>query len=161
MHAEIVRWLGAYLNPRLSFIPHTRKQAAKASRVVSGMKMLGNTRRGLHQTHLRTLYIACVRAIMIYGSTLWWQTSGFTSSQHHLELEQPTRWLPNSRPDFQVRWLLHRLQSKFGFLQRLGKSLWPLRRLSVRQRRLCFDGRGQELQAAEGRLLTQLRWLYC
>ena len=69
--SEVTRWLGGHFDPTLSFIPHARILAAKAARVVNGLTMLGNTRRGLHQTILRHLYIACVRTIMTFGSTLW------------------------------------------------------------------------------------------
>ena len=55
-----VRWLGVYFDRKLRFQKHTTILAARGESTVSSLTMLANTIRGLSQTHLRHLYLACV-----------------------------------------------------------------------------------------------------
>ena len=43
--------------------------------------MLGNTVRGLHQGHMRRLYIACICPILIYVSAVWWMQMAWQVQQ--------------------------------------------------------------------------------
>ncbi|TFY57753.1 hypothetical protein EVJ58_g6828 [Rhodofomes roseus] len=73
VHAEhAIKWLGVYMDRGLTFDFHVKQMAARAEKTVNGLSMLANTVRGLSQTHLRTLYTACVRPIMTYASAAWW-----------------------------------------------------------------------------------------
>ncbi|CCO36540.1 putative RNA-directed DNA polymerase from transposon BS [Rhizoctonia solani AG-1 IB] len=67
----VVRWLGFYLDQKLNFKEHVRYMANKANAVLAGLRMLGDTVKGMSVKHARTLYIACVRPILTYGSLLW------------------------------------------------------------------------------------------
>lgn len=67
-----VKWLGVYLDRKLSFDHHVKILAGRAESAVNGLMMLANTVRGLSQVHLRHLYRACVLPVMQYASALWW-----------------------------------------------------------------------------------------
>jgi ribonuclease HI len=70
-----LRWLGFHLDSKLSFKHHVQIVTTKAAKALNGLKMLSNTVKGLHQTHLRRLYIACVMPIMTFGCEVWWDRS--------------------------------------------------------------------------------------
>ncbi|KAI0949613.1 hypothetical protein AcW1_010370 [Taiwanofungus camphoratus] len=74
------KWLGVHLDRRLTFDFHIKQMAGRAEKTVNGMGMLANTVRGLSQTHLRSLYVACVRPIMTYACAAWW-----TGKQLHVD----------------------------------------------------------------------------
>lgn len=67
-----VRWLGVYFDRKLRFQKHTTILAARGDNAVSGLTMLANTVRGLSQTHLRHLYLACVSPKILYACPVWW-----------------------------------------------------------------------------------------
>ena len=50
-----LRWLGFYLDKRLSFRSHVKIMANRASSVINGLRCLGNTVRGLSQANFRVL----------------------------------------------------------------------------------------------------------
>jgi len=67
-----VRWLGVYFDRKLRFQKHASILAARGENAVSGLTMLANTVRGLSQTHLRHLYLACVSPKILYACPVWW-----------------------------------------------------------------------------------------
>ena len=67
------RWLGFFLDKRLSFNKHVDIMCKRASSVINGLRCLGNTVRGLSQRHFRLLYVACVFPILTYGATVWYR----------------------------------------------------------------------------------------
>ncbi|KAG9019083.1 hypothetical protein FRB90_006606 [Tulasnella sp. 427] len=69
---EVV-WLGMTFDHKLSFKTHVARMTSKAENALSALKMLANTKRGLHQKLLRILYRTCILPIMTYGSPLWWK----------------------------------------------------------------------------------------
>ncbi|KAG9126385.1 hypothetical protein FRC07_003632 [Ceratobasidium sp. 392] len=68
-----IRWLGFYLDRRLDFKDHTSKMAIKALSVISGIRLLANSVRGLSVVHARLLYRACVIPVLTYGSAIWYR----------------------------------------------------------------------------------------
>ena len=68
----VVQWLGIFFDPKLTFRAHVDKACAKACRAAMGMCMLANTVCGLHQGHMRRLYISCILPILLYASPVWW-----------------------------------------------------------------------------------------
>jgi hypothetical protein len=73
---DVIRWLGFYLDPKLSFNMHVRNATEKAKRALERFRMLGNTMdRGVSQTHLRHLYLICILPILTYGCAVWWKRS--------------------------------------------------------------------------------------
>lgn len=68
-----MRYLGFYLDPKLSFKSHMRFYACKAASTVSAISMLGNSLRGFNPAQKRQLYIAHVLPLICYGAQLWWK----------------------------------------------------------------------------------------
>ena len=68
------RWLGFFLDKRLTFNKHVEIMCKRASSVINGLRCLGNTVRGLSQKHFRLLYISCVFPILTYGATVWYRS---------------------------------------------------------------------------------------
>lgn len=66
-----VRWLGVYFDRKLSFKHHIKLMETKGTNAVCGLAMLANTVRGLHQTHIRCLYISCVLPKILYAAPVW------------------------------------------------------------------------------------------
>ncbi|KAI0069733.1 hypothetical protein K474DRAFT_1566293, partial [Panus rudis PR-1116 ss-1] len=64
----IIRYLGFYLDSKLTFKEHIRFYATKASSASQCMRMLGNSCRGLSPIHKRRLYIANILPVMLYGA---------------------------------------------------------------------------------------------
>ena len=56
----VIRWLGFYLDKRLTFSKHVEIMCARASNVVTGLQVLGNTVKGMDQTHPRPPPKICV-----------------------------------------------------------------------------------------------------
>ncbi len=69
---QSMRYLGFFLDPKLTFREHIRFYAAKASSTVSAMRMLGNSNRGFSPVDKRRLYISNVLPVLAYGAQLWW-----------------------------------------------------------------------------------------
>lgn len=93
---EQVRWLGVHFDRELKFYGHVRTMSAKASRGLAALKMLANTKKGLKQTMLRTLYITCILPILTYASPAWWtDASGSKTIIKQLEKVQnmALRWI--------------------------------------------------------------------
>lgn len=67
-----VKWLGVYLDRKLTFNHHVKILAGRAENTVNGLLMLANTVCGLSQVHLRHLYRACVMPMMLFASATWW-----------------------------------------------------------------------------------------
>lgn len=72
---EKMRYLGFFLDPKLSFREHIRFYSTKSSSTVQALRMLGNSVRGLTPKDKRRLYISNVLPILTYGAQLWWHPS--------------------------------------------------------------------------------------
>ena len=60
----LVRWLGVFLDSKLTFKQHVEIKISKAKTAFYLIRRLGNTQRGLSLQALRQLYIACVTTIV-------------------------------------------------------------------------------------------------
>ena len=69
---ESLKWLGVYIDSRLTFKEHVTRKTIDASRVFHQIERLSNTERGLSFQAMRQLYIACVSSIADYGVPIWW-----------------------------------------------------------------------------------------
>ncbi|KAB5587976.1 Reverse transcriptase from mobile element jockey protein [Ceratobasidium theobromae] len=69
--ANTVRWLGFFLDRRLNFKDHVSRMATRAKCILGGMRMLGNSLRGLSVYHARMLVNTCIIPILTYGFALW------------------------------------------------------------------------------------------
>jgi ribonuclease HI len=71
----VMRYLGFFLDPKLTFREHVRFYATKASSTVQALRLLGNSARGLSPRDKRRLYISNVLPVLAYGAQLWWHPS--------------------------------------------------------------------------------------
>ena len=76
----LVRWLGVFLDSKLTFKQHMEIKISKAKAAFYLIKRLGNTQRGLSLQALQQLYIAYVTTITDYGIQCWWKSK----SKDHL-----------------------------------------------------------------------------
>ena len=68
-----MRWLGIYLDRKLSFRTHVRIMTNRTSSVINGLRCLANTVRGLSQSNLRLLYRTCAFPVLSYASIIWFR----------------------------------------------------------------------------------------
>ncbi|APA14489.1 hypothetical protein SS1G_06411 [Sclerotinia sclerotiorum 1980 UF-70] len=71
--STLVRWLGIWFDPGLSFKQHVTIRATQAKTSFYRMARLANSEKGLSPKAMRQLYMACVTSIADYGSILWWK----------------------------------------------------------------------------------------
>ena len=64
--SKCVRWLGFFLDNKLSYKMHVQTKVAVAQQVFHRLQRLGNTQRGLSTQATRQLYTACISAIADY-----------------------------------------------------------------------------------------------
>lgn len=92
-----MRYLGFFLDPKLSFKEHIRFYATKACSTVNALRMLGNSIRGFNPVNKRRLYVSNVLPVMTYGAQLWWhpQWKGMKWAAHELQKAQSraARWI--------------------------------------------------------------------
>ena len=95
-----MRYLGFYLDPKLSFHHHVRYYATKACSTVATLRMLGSSIRGLRPVEKRRLYLSNVLPVMTYGAQLWWHPSwkGHTWIADELQKVQncAAKWITES-----------------------------------------------------------------
>ncbi|KAF5721341.1 reverse transcriptase domain-containing protein, partial [Fusarium mundagurra] len=85
-----LRWLGIWLDSRLSFRVHVEKWAAKAKAVAYHLRGLTNTVHGPLPSAVRSAVRACVEPVLLHGSEAWYP--GRTRPRWN----QPTKDLPSS-----------------------------------------------------------------
>ncbi|RKK55869.1 hypothetical protein BFJ69_g17692, partial [Fusarium oxysporum] len=85
-----LRWLGIWLDSRLSFRLHVEKWAAKAKAVAYHLRGLTNTIHGPLPSAVRSAVRACVEPVLLHGSEAWYP--GRTRPRWN----QPTKDLPSS-----------------------------------------------------------------
>lgn len=68
---KYIRWLGFFLDRKLSFKHHINILLARGRHVITGIQCLGNTIHVLNAHHLRLLYKTCVIPVITYGCQLW------------------------------------------------------------------------------------------
>src|SRR6266480_4925055 len=75
---EVVKYLGVWLDSKLSFKSHVEKKIALAKKMLMKIERLSNTERELSFQAMRQLYIACIFSVADYGVSVWW------NNQKHL-----------------------------------------------------------------------------
>lgn len=68
-----LRWLGVFLDTKLSFKRHVQEWSAKTQRVSAHIRQLGNTNRGVPTSFLRTAALAAALPVLLYGAEVWWR----------------------------------------------------------------------------------------
>ena len=78
---EVVRYLGVWLDSKLSFKAHVEKRTNSAFNALYSLKRLASTQKGLSFKAIRRLYIACIISIADYGIQAWWKPRIASSSK--------------------------------------------------------------------------------
>ncbi|KAI1007421.1 hypothetical protein K3495_g804 [Podosphaera aphanis] len=66
-----LRWLGVFLDTKLSSKRHVREWSAKTQRVSAHIRQLGNTNRDVPTSFLRTAALAAALPVLLYGAEIW------------------------------------------------------------------------------------------
>jgi hypothetical protein len=67
-----MRWLGFWLDRKLSWRTHTQKWTAKASTVSNLLRRIANTKHGPPPNYTRKAVKACVEPMLLYGAAAWY-----------------------------------------------------------------------------------------
>ena len=70
--ADHIRWLGVYLDSKLSFRDHVTRWCAKALKVAQHLRQLNSTRRGAPPGLSVTAVDMCVIPVATFGADVWW-----------------------------------------------------------------------------------------
>jgi ribonuclease HI len=85
-----MRWLGIWLDRKLTFKTHVEKWAAKAQAIAYHLKSLANTTRGPLPHAVHRAVTACIVPTLLYGAEAWYP--GMTMPEkNHRDRERPTR----------------------------------------------------------------------
>jgi hypothetical protein len=74
--SQRVRYLGLFLDPKLSWKPHVETMAARARSTLHSLALLGNSVRGLHFAAWHCSYHAILVPILTYGIVAWHPPDG-------------------------------------------------------------------------------------
>ena len=66
--SSVQRWLGFWLNRKLTWKDHIWTRTTSAIKVFMALSRLGNTERGLSQSALRQLYQSCITTVTDFGA---------------------------------------------------------------------------------------------
>ena len=69
---SLVKWLGIWLNSKLTFKQHVEKKITQALKILNQIERLSNIERELSFQAMRQLYIACISSVADYGVPVWW-----------------------------------------------------------------------------------------
>jgi ribonuclease HI len=75
-----IKWLGIYLDNRLSFKGHIATRTNQARQAFYRLNRLANSERGLSPQAIRQLYLACVTSVADYGSPIYWKAQSYAIS---------------------------------------------------------------------------------
>jgi hypothetical protein len=78
------KWLGFWLNPKLSFKTHSEKRLASAKGALQRVAGLSRRNGGLSISLMRRVVLATVSSIALYGAEVWWR--GQKDRQRSLQL---------------------------------------------------------------------------
>ena len=84
--SDVQRWLGIWLDRKLSWKDHIKRKATSAMRVFMSISRLANSEKGLSQSALRQLYQSCITTVADFGSEVWW--NGQKSQSNPLQMIQ-------------------------------------------------------------------------
>ena len=81
--ASQVKWLGIWLDRKLTFKAHVQKKVTAATRVLHLIHRLMNSEWGLSAQAEKQLYLTCITSVSDYGAEIWWK--GQKSYQDQLQ----------------------------------------------------------------------------
>lgn len=78
---EVVRWVGIWLDRKLSFKHHVNLKVAGATKALGALANLSNTQKGLSPAAVRQLYQSCIIPVCDFGAEIWWRGQKSYSSK--------------------------------------------------------------------------------
>ncbi|RKL06834.1 hypothetical protein BFJ70_g16980 [Fusarium oxysporum] len=143
-----LRWLGIWLDSRLSFRLHVEKWAAKAKAVAYHLRGLTNTVHGPLPSAVRSAVRACVEPVLLHGSEAWYR--GKTRPRW----TQPTKDLPSSNQH-----LLQRMSKAMNQAMRAILPVWKTTPITILHRESGIPPVDQLLEARRLRFSARLKSL--
>lgn len=70
---NLVRWLGVFFDPLLTFKEHVSIRVSQARSAFYRLSRLANIERGLSPYAVRQLYLACVNSVLDYACEIYWK----------------------------------------------------------------------------------------
>jgi ribonuclease HI len=143
-----LRWLGIWLDSRLSFRLHVEKWAAKAKAVAYHLRGLTNTVHGPLPSAVRGAVRACVEPVLLHGSEAWYPGKTRPRWTH------PTKDLPSSNQ--------HLVQIMTKAMKQAMKAIlpvWKTTPITVLHRESGIPPVDQLLNARRLRFSAQLKSL--
>jgi hypothetical protein len=67
------KWLGLWLDPKLSFKTHFEKRMASAKGALQRVASLSSSNGGLSVSLMRRVVVAAVTSVALYGAEVWWR----------------------------------------------------------------------------------------
>jgi hypothetical protein len=67
------KWLGFWLDPKLSFKTHFEKRMASAKGALQRVASLSSSNGGLSVSLMRRVVVAAVTSVALYGAEVWWR----------------------------------------------------------------------------------------
>ncbi|KAJ3455531.1 hypothetical protein MRS44_017013 [Fusarium solani] len=143
-----LRWLGIWLDSRLSFRIHVEKWAAKAQAVAYHLRGLTNTIHGPLPSAVRGAVRACVEPVLLHGSEAWYP--GRTRPRW----TQPTKDLPSSNQH-----LIQRMTKAMNQAMRAILPVWKTTPITILHRESGIPPVDQLLEARRLRFSARLKSL--
>jgi ribonuclease HI len=143
-----LRWLGIWLDSRLSFRIHVEKWAAKAKAVAYHLRGLTNTIHGPLPSAVRSAVRACVEPVLLHGSEAWYP--GKTRPRW----TQPMKDLPSSNQH-----LLQRMSKAMNQAMRAILPVWKTTPTTILHRESGTPPIDQLLDARRLRFSARLKSL--
>ncbi len=72
--AKPIHYLGVWLNSQLNSNEHIQRMTSKAMTAMHALRILGNSIRGMHQSHARKIYIGAIQPIATYSLLVFWKS---------------------------------------------------------------------------------------
>ncbi|KAM6513286.1 hypothetical protein FALCPG4_18932 [Fusarium falciforme] len=143
-----LRWLGIWLDSRLSFRIHVEKWAAKAQAVAYHLRGLTNTIHGPLPSAVRSAVRACVEPVLLHGSEAWYP--GRTRPRW----TQPAKDMPSSNQH-----LIQRMTKAMNQAMRAILPVWRTTPIAALHRESGIPPVDQLLEARRLRFSARLKSL--
>jgi len=143
-----LRWLGIWLDSRLSFRIHVEKWAAKAKAVAYHLRGLTNTIHGPLPSAVRSAVRACVEPVLLHGSEAWYPGTS------RPRWNQPTKDVPSSNQH-----LIQRMTKAMNQAMRAILPVWKTTPITILHRESGIPPVDQLLEARRLRFSARLKSL--
>ncbi|EXU95447.1 reverse transcriptase domain protein [Metarhizium robertsii] len=143
-----MRWLGLWLDRKLTFKTHVEKWTAKAQAIAHHLQSLGNTRRGALPSAVQRAVRACVEPILLFGVEAWYP--GTTSPRWR----QPTKEGPS-----RIQQLVRKMSKALKQAIRAILPTWKTTPIAVLHRESGIPPLHQLLEARRLRFSARIKSL--